>query len=74
MGAQNLQHNVLYWEFVGQFWHMREFLFITSRKMFSQNPAKYVFGQEELEFIKFNLRKDRFAPIMLTIKAMNSFF
>ena len=57
-------------DFADHIWHIVEFLIVTGQNGIIQNQTKFVFWQEELEFIVFDLKKDGFAPCSVTIKAI----
>ena len=60
-------------EFCDHFYHVVEFLVLTSSHGITQNPTKFVFGKKEVEFIGFQIREDGFAPCAATLEAIRQF-
>ncbi len=55
------------------FWDAVEFLELTGNHGVIQNPDKFVWGREELEFMGFWLTKDGIQPTHDTLKAITEF-
>ena len=60
-------------EFKNDIWHVLEFLELTGSNGITQNPEKFHFGRQELEFIGFFLREDGFAPAPAIVKLIQEF-
>ena len=52
---------------------MVEFLILTSSHGITQNPTKFVFGKNEVEFVGFQIREDGFTPCAATVEAIKQF-